>query len=40
MKAGDTIHFVGVLSEGKKPTGKVNITGKKYVVIPQEYFIK
>lgn len=40
IKEGDTVHFVGILPEGKEPTGKINITGKKYVVIPQEYFIK
>jgi len=40
IKEGDTIHFVGILPEGKEPTGKVKITGKKYVAIPQEYFIK
>jgi len=40
IKEGDVIHFVGILPDGKEPTGKVNITGKKYVVIPQEYFIK
>jgi len=40
IKEGDMIHFVGILPEGTEPKGKVQITGKKYVVIPQEYFIK
>ncbi len=40
VKEGDTIHFVGVLAEGKKIDSKVSITAKKYIIIPQEYFIK
>lgn len=40
IKEGDTVHFVGILPEGKEPTGKITITGKKYIIIPQEYFIK